>query len=353
MGQSVRCPKCKASLNLPGVPSSNRVSCANCSAEFAVDAALAGLPAAAEADTQIATRPAERIPEPPDSPIPVLEVVHADTDDMVRRPAMSHKKRRFSPALFILGVVGAPLVVVLLLSMLVVHYLNQTVEESSGKRKDLSNAKPAFSLSAQELFDEYRRNPDQAHKKYGELVVEVSGTIEGFHSLDGNRAKLAFLVEKARWGVNCDFFEVEPWRKAFPGQRVKVKGRCNSPGTRPELVDCVFTEFGENTAVPMTAEELAEEWFADKKRTEQKYKNKFLLLTGTVQEKQRANEYLHRQLTLRGNGKTPVRCAVQFAVPKQLEAIQAGQQIDIIAKFSRVSDLEELSLSEGFLVSLN
>lgn len=88
----------------------------------------------------------------------------------------------------------------------------------------LENIKPDFTLSADELYDEFERNEEAAFLKYGNKVILVTGVVE---SVKENDSLLNIIVKADNaltGGVNCSFSK--KITRPVPGDKIEIKGRC-------------------------------------------------------------------------------------------------------------------------------
>ena len=96
--------------------------------------------------------------------------------------------------------------------------------------RDVAGETPSYTMSAQDLFDEYNANEEAGNLKFGDKVVQVSGAIVEV-SKEGNEVSLVLNNEME--GINCaldSFMIVE--NKALVdalkvGDNITLKGKCD------------------------------------------------------------------------------------------------------------------------------
>lgn len=90
--------------------------------------------------------------------------------------------------------------------------------------------KPAFTLTAQELYDSFKRNSTEAQQKYNGQVIEINGSIAKKEMTDSTTV-LVFVFEQGMFGdlgVRCTILEKyrDLAQNLTDGATVKVKGYC-------------------------------------------------------------------------------------------------------------------------------
>lgn len=104
--------------------------------------------------------------------------------------------------------------------------------------RDVASEKPAFSVTADQLFDEYEVDENAANTKYLDQTIEVTGTIV---ETGVNDAGQPFAVLEATnamiGGVHSTFKTTFSGQELEEGKEVCVKGRCTG-----KLMDVVITD---------------------------------------------------------------------------------------------------------------
>lgn len=208
-------------------------------------------------------------------------------------------------------------------------------------QEDLTSAKPDFSLSAEDFMKEFKASESDARKKYKGKVIELSGEVTGIGRNISGEDSIS-LKAPDLLGMMCFTAMEEPWTKAVPGQKVKLKGKLGEYGA--VLIYCVFTDPGKYAGVEMTAAELAKEYAADPDATSKKYNDKYLILSGEV-EKKEYNSAGAVSVYLKAP-ESKVRVAVSFtAFEKELSRkIKPGKPLKVIGQYSLNFGKDEVKL---------
>jgi hypothetical protein len=105
-------------------------------------------------------------------------------------------------------------------------------------RAGVASVKSAYSLSAEELYQDFVQDEAAATEKYTGKVIEVSGVVSDVQAMDSAMIVLLSAGNEAG-GVNCSFSRNE--QKAIPqkGERITVKGRCAGFLMDVNLVDAI------------------------------------------------------------------------------------------------------------------
>lgn len=137
---------------------------------------------------------------------------------------------------------------------------------------DLLKAKPDFTMTAKQLNDEFK-DSSAFLKKYDNKVIEITGPVRMYNST----RELVLGPE-----INV-FLCGEPYAvaKAMPGQTVTLRGRCD---TNYGISMWSIVRVEDDPPPTLTAEQLAKEYTADKDGTNNKYRGKYLVLTGAIQK---------------------------------------------------------------------
>lgn len=103
-------------------------------------------------------------------------------------------------------------------------------------RAGIAQATADYSVTAENLYAEYRSDEATADKKYGNKAVEVSGVVADVQTTA--HAKNILLAAAATGGVNCSF-QNSKMDSIRVGERIKVKGKCTGFLMDVSLVDAV------------------------------------------------------------------------------------------------------------------
>jgi tRNA(Leu) C34 or U34 (ribose-2'-O)-methylase TrmL len=107
-------------------------------------------------------------------------------------------------------------------------------------RTSLTNIKPAFTLSARELYEAFKQDEQKANKQFLEKIILVSGTVDNVQVTDSTVSLL--LTGDEMGGVNCSVKKSRHDELQIPskGATVKVKGRCVGFLMDVNLVDAII-----------------------------------------------------------------------------------------------------------------
>ena len=96
--------------------------------------------------------------------------------------------------------------------------------------RNIANEKPAYTLNAFQLLDEFNVSEDSSYIKYGDKVLQVDGKIEELSSSD---TTLSIILSNPEKGISCSF-EAEYCLKNKDrikqlkiGTPVTLKGKCD------------------------------------------------------------------------------------------------------------------------------
>lgn len=107
--------------------------------------------------------------------------------------------------------------------------------------RDVASEKPAFTLTADQLFDEYEVDETAANAKYLDQTVEVTGTIAEVGTNDAGQNLVILSAENAMIGGISATFQ-EKTENLSEGQSVSVKCRCTGKLMDVVLINCTLTE---------------------------------------------------------------------------------------------------------------
>jgi hypothetical protein len=107
-------------------------------------------------------------------------------------------------------------------------------------RTSLTNIKPAFTLTARELYEAFKQDEQKANKQFLEKIILVSGTVDNVQVTDSTVSLL--LNGDEMGGVNCSVKKSRDDELQIPskGATVKVKGRCVGFLMDVNLVDAII-----------------------------------------------------------------------------------------------------------------
>jgi len=102
-------------------------------------------------------------------------------------------------------------------------------------------ARPAFTLSGEELFRDYS-DRDAGDKKYKEKILQVSGPVVRIRSNVANDRVLLLRGAEHAGDIQCHFFDSysEQVSKLRPGDKLTVRGKCTGKIINVILDPCVI-----------------------------------------------------------------------------------------------------------------
>lgn len=107
--------------------------------------------------------------------------------------------------------------------------------------RDVASEKPAFSLTSDQLFDEYEADEASANAKYLDQTVEVSGTIIELGTNDGGQDFAILAAENAMIGGVSATFQ-EKTEGLSLDQAITVKCRCTGKLMDVVLINCTLNK---------------------------------------------------------------------------------------------------------------
>jgi hypothetical protein len=203
-------------------------------------------------------------------------------------------------------------------------------------------AKPDFRLTAQELYDEFVKDKEAAHKKFAGKVIELSGVVRDCKA-SGPHSLLVLDVKKKEGSVGFDDVygateEKECWARHGRGQKVRLRGTWGGRAWLGAAVThAAVVEAGPNPTVLYPAERLAKDWAADSAGLTKRYQNKHLVVEGEVLKKEERRGAFST-VYLKGTAKAPVACHFGFHDREQAEGLKVGQKVKVFGELSSYSD---------------
>ncbi len=187
-----------------------------------------------------------------------------------------------------------------------------------------------------------QKNVPALGQKFASRSLVITGVVNDAHEKDG---KLDYLVLSGcaeGHSVLC-LINQPPGVQIQKGQRITVKGTCIAVGSRTVTLEkCIITESGSAPTQPaaeqtVTAENLTREYKTNRDQTNQKYRDKSIVVSGVVAK---AGQEVGSDKIILLNGcddAISVSCFFD-AVPTQLGQIKKGAPIKVRGKYSRWSD---------------
>jgi hypothetical protein len=284
-----------------------------------------------------------------------------------RRPGKKGRDRDQGGSGMMRTIIGLVVLVILLIVVAIVFYLRRDVIFGTGseapapkekppgpvvkapiskqKQKDTKQKqpdaqpeqKPDLVFTAKDLSMEYFADPEAAGRKYRGKTLEVTGVVFNVRFLGSGELMLSLEGGTSTKGegllIACNFRPTHEAQalKLAGNQTVKIRGKGSFVG----LLDCQVVTAGANTASVVTATQLAKEYNADVKATQQRYKNQAMLIEGVVIKIERSGAGGY-DLTLAGENKDRsirVGMTLMSSTPERLtkryEAIAPGQTVRV------------------------
>jgi len=153
-------------------------------------------------------------------------------------------------------------------------------ESPAPKDVDLLKPKADVIMKPEQVLAEYMKDSDKFLKNYEGKVIEVTGQVKNYSYAFPGSTDQGFLVLTAPVLTKFDCKDPHPMSKAMPGQTVTLRALCEPGfGIRDWKILRV-----EGAAPPeMSAEQFAKDYAADKEGMDKKFKDKYLIFTGTIQ----------------------------------------------------------------------
>ena len=151
---------------------------------------------------------------------------------------------------------------------------------------------PDFKLTAEELYQESKKDRNFLINKHAGKLVELTGVVyRALLDLGGNPT-LLLNGSRDMDRVNCPVGDRNHWSKAFPGQTVTLWGTVPSSSSDPKPFVWNIKSVTGPEPPRVAVEELVKAFAADPEAAEKKYKGKHLIVTGEVAVPQMQNGVL-------------------------------------------------------------
>ena len=109
-------------------------------------------------------------------------------------------------------------------------------------QKDLTNARPDYTLPARELYADFEADENAASAKYLDKVVEVSGTVSHVEMNSDSAMNVMLMDDADMGGVLCTFNNVKKRSSidVSSGDNVIIRGICSGMLMDVQLNNCVL-----------------------------------------------------------------------------------------------------------------
>lgn len=130
------------------------------------------------------------------------------------------------------------LLILPLLGVIVGFYLYNKPHEK------MTNAKPTFELTANDLFMAFESDETAANEKYLDKVIEIEGTVRAVSHDEDGTVSITLATDTEMFGVICQLDNLStPKRTTFEvGEKVAFKGICTGMLMDVVVVRCVETD---------------------------------------------------------------------------------------------------------------
>lgn len=244
-----------------------------------------------------------------------------------------------------MSVIRNPFAMLIVLSLLTgCSGKNEKEKQSDDKAppKDpdkLAAGKAQFTLTARQWSEEFHKDPETTDRKYHNKIVEMTGEVafagQGVLNLD--------VGSGYRDSVRCETIDLVPWKKASPGQTVKLRG--TGAHDVAALVECEIIEVTGSVRA-LTVNQLVQEFLAAKEVTGKKYDGQYMILTGDI-AKVHNEEFGKRNVWFK-TAIAELDLGIQFSREHEAVIFKTGQQLKALGMFEKpTSNNKRLLLING------
>jgi hypothetical protein len=155
-----------------------------------------------------------------------------------------------------------------------------------------ASSEPEFSVTSEALAREYETDSAAADRKYKGKWVLVEGPMEDIDLLEGDLCVSLKKVapdptKKPRGRVIRGYFLPTDAKKLSGltrGQEIQFKGKCDGEqaGGFVDFLSCELAVVGPDPSLPVTAAKLTRDYGRDEKAADATYKDRYVLVEGTV-----------------------------------------------------------------------
>jgi hypothetical protein len=125
------------------------------------------------------------------------------------------------------------IVIVICAGLFVFYYINKA-------KPSLVEMKPMYTVTADEIFNDFDKDESAANKKYVDKVVEVSGVVQSFNKKSNTDRSIIFQTSSGMFGVICKIDSTyNPSFTVDKGANLKIKGVCTGMLMDIILVRCI------------------------------------------------------------------------------------------------------------------
>lgn len=105
--------------------------------------------------------------------------------------------------------------------------------------RNLKSEEVTAQITAQELFDDYKKDEAAANEKYLDNILQISGTIEKVN-IEEEKSTLQLQTDDLMAGIICEFEKGELKTIPTAGEKINVRGICTGMLMDVVLVRCVL-----------------------------------------------------------------------------------------------------------------
>jgi hypothetical protein len=174
------------------------------------------------------------------------------------------------------------------------------IASAGGEKTEVPSTEPAFTLTSDQLARDYEVDRAAADGKYKGRWLVVEGSLEDFDLFSSGRvlARLTGSGGDARKlsapGIRCEFVPKATARLTdlTKGQKLMCKGKCAGAagGNFVDLAECELLEIGPDPAIAVSAVRLTRDYAGDEKAADGRYREKVLVVEGTVYERKEGDK---------------------------------------------------------------
>jgi hypothetical protein len=222
---------------------------------------------------------------------------------------------------------------------------------TAGKGGGRLDTSAALAVTADQLAKDFQSDEKAAEGKYRDRWLVVDGVYKEAYERNagGTPTRLAYFADyndpstrhTSLVGCEVGAAAYPAFDGLTPGQRIKVKARCTRGGYSSVLLsDGELLEAGKDSALAVSAAQLAKEVAADGKAAAARYNDKWLLVEGTVWQ---ANPKDRPAITLEGadeKAAKPVRVVGLFGGDREADPgkVKKGDRVRLKGKAALYRD---------------
>lgn len=208
---------------------------------------------------------------------------------------------------------------------------DKPVPSKDGKPAAQVDTGPAISITALDLYKEWKADKAATNKKYKGKTLEIEGKLKSMMFVN-DRTMFGMDVGELTSQVTAVTTDATGFKKAVPPQKVKAKGRYDENGfLGPQITDAEITSGEPTAAKEIAAKDLAQEYEKDPRATKEKRKGQWLIVSGEIAKKSK-NEAGAPTFRLKGTDKTFVIASFTANESALFNELKEGQTIQVIGE---------------------